>query len=243
MTAEIKEFIEKNIDLIEHGNFEELYQALNDRHEVPNLTETLLGADINPARYMKEIPKRYLQDSTIQSYVIPDGINAIGDRAFENCSELTDITIPNSVSTIGYHAFAYCKRLTNVTIGNNVTVINVSAFSNCSGLTNITIPDSVTSIGDSAFYKCSGLTSVTIGNSVTSIGYSTFYKCNALTGITIPNSVISIGGYAFNHTKNLESINYLGTKDQWNKIKLEPLWNADSRIERIECADGVIELK
>ena len=197
MDAEIKEFIEKNIDLIEHGEFEELYQALNDRYKIPNLTETLLGADINPARYMKEIPKRYLQDSTIQSYVIPNGINAIGDRAFENCSELTDITIPNSVSTIGYHAFAYCKRLTSVTIGNNVTVINVSAFVGCSRLTNI----------------------------------------------TIPNSVISIGGDAFTHTKNLESINYLGTKDQWNKIKLEPHWNEDSRIERIECADGIIKLK
>lgn len=220
MDAEIKKFIEENIDLIEHGEFEELYQRLRDQSEVTALTETLLDADINPARYMKEIPKKYLQDSTIQSYVIPDGINAVGDRAFENCSELTDITIPNSVSTIGYSVFYNCRRLTSVTIGNNVTAINDSTFYNCSRLTSITIPDSVTSIGGGAFVGCSRLRS-----------------------ITIPKSVTSIGGDAFTHTKNLESINYLGTKDQWNKIKLKPLWNVDSRIERIECADGVIELK
>lgn len=197
MDVEIKKFIEKNIDLIEHGEFEELYQALNDRHKVPNLTETLLGANINPAKYMKEIPQNYLKNASIQSYVIPNSITSIGDEAFYYCRSLTDITIPNSVTSIGYWAFAYC-----------------------SGLANVKIPDSVTSIGEGAFVGCSKLTS-----------------------ITIPNSVTSIGNSAFTYTKNLESINYLGTKDQWNKIKLEPLWNEDSRIERIECADGVIELK
>lgn len=197
MDAKIKEFIEKNIDLIERGEFKELYQALNDRHKAPNLTETLLGADIDPAKYMKEIPEEYLRGSTIQSYVIPNGINSIGIKAFFWCRELTSVTIPNSVTSIGRYAFVGCSRLTN-----------------------ITIPDSVTSIGAYAFYKCSGLISAIIGNGVT-----------------------SIDDYVFKHTKNLESINYLGTKDQWNKIKLKPLWNVDSRIERVECTDGVIELK
>lgn len=220
MDAEIKKFIEENIDLIEHGEFEELYQALNDRHKVPNLTETLLGADINPAKYMKEIPEEYLRGSTIQSYVIPNNITSIGSSAFSRCNGLTDITIPDSVTSIGKFAFYNCSSLTSVTIGN-----------------------SVTSIGNATFYGCSKLTSITIGNSVTSIGNAAFYECSNLANITIPNSVISIGGDAFNHTKNLESINYLGTKDQWNKIKLEPFWNKDSGIERIECVDGVIELK
>lgn len=197
MDAEIKKFIEENIDLIEHGEFEELYQALNDRHKVPNLTETLLGADINPAKYMKEIPEEYLRGSTIQSYVIP----------------------------------------------NNITSIGSSAFSGCSSLTSITIPDSVTFISKFAFYNCSSLTSVTIPNSVTSIGNATFYECSNLANITIPNSVISIGGDAFNRTKNLESINYLGTRAQWEKVKLGSFWRKSSYLERIECVDGVIELK
>lgn len=220
MTAEIKKFIEKNIDLIEHGNFEELYQRLRDQSEVTALTETLLGAGIDPASYMEKIPERYLQDSAIQSYVIPNGINAIDNYAFSGCENLKSIKIPGSV-----------------------TYIDRAAFRGCSGLVSITIDNSVTSIGDSAFYNCSKLTSITIPDSMISVGDWAFRGCSGLTSITIPNSVTSIGDYVFKHAKNLESINYLGTKDQWNKIKLKPLWNKDSRIERIECADGVIELK
>lgn len=220
MDAEIKKFIEKNIDLIEHGEFEELYQTLNDRHKVPNLTETLLGADINPAKYMNEIPEEYLRGSTIQSYVIPNNITSIDDSAFNSCTSLTNVTIPNSVTSIGKFAFYNCSSLTGVTIGN-----------------------SVTSIGNAAFYGCSSLTNIMIGNSVTSIGFSAFYGCSKLTTITIPNSVISIGGDAFNRTKNLESINYLGTRAQWEKVKLGSFWRKSSYLERIECRDGIIELE
>ena len=87
------------------------------------------------------------------------------------------------VTSIGDNAFYDCYNLTNVTIGNSVTSFGNGAFSDCSGLTSITIPDSVTSIGDYAFSYCYGLTSVTIGNSVTSIGDSAFSGCSALTSI------------------------------------------------------------
>ena len=69
------------------------------------------------------------------------------------------------------------------------------------------------------------------------------YECSNLASITIPNSVTSIEGDAFNRTKNLESINYLGTKAQWEKVKLGPFWRKGSYLERIECRDGIIELE
>ena len=67
-------------------------------------------------------------------------VTSIGDRAFEECDELTSVTIPNSVTWIGW-----------------------DAFRGCSGLTSVTIPDGVTSIGAWAFDDCSELRSVTIG--------------------------------------------------------------------------------
>ena len=68
-----------------------------------------------------------------------DGVTAIGDFAFRECSGLTSIVIPASVTSIGSGAFA-----------------------RCTGLTSIEIPDGVTTIGDDAFFFCTGLTSVTI---------------------------------------------------------------------------------
>ena len=172
MDAEIKEFIEKHIDLIDHGEFEELYRKLEDRSEVMALTETLLSADIDPARYMKEIPERYLQASTIRSY-----------------------TIPNNVVTIGEDAFAFCSGITSIVIPEGVTLIHDRTFQNCTNLTQITLPSSVIQISSEAFLGCF----------------------------------------------DLKSINYLGTKKQWEKIKKEFNWKKGTFLREIKCTDGIIK--
>lgn len=142
----------------------------------------------------------------LTSITIPDSVTSIGNSAFSGCTGLTSITIGNGVTSIGNSTFFGCTGLTSITIPDSVTSIGGSAFYDCSGLMSVTIPDSVTSIGQYAFYDCSGLTSVTIGNGVTSIGYSAFYGCTGLTSITLPESVISIGSSAFKYCRSLTSI-------------------------------------
>ncbi len=117
------------------------------------------------------------------AYTLKDPTN-IGNGAFYNCSNLTNISIPNGVTSIGDYAFAVCSSLASITIPNSVTSIGTQAFTECIGLISITIGNGVTNIGDSAFYYCSGLTSVTIGDSVTSIGNQAFYYCSKLESIT-----------------------------------------------------------
>lgn len=68
-------------------------------------------------------------------------VTSIGDMAFEECYNLTNIEIPNSVTSIGYAAFRYCRGLTNIEIPNSVTRIGYSAFSNCSNLTSVIFED------------------------------------------------------------------------------------------------------
>ena len=139
-------------------------------------------------------------------YTIPDSVTTIGDRAFYECGNLTNITIPDSVTTIGNSAFCCCYGLTSVTIGDSVTTIGDDAFCECGNLTNITIPDSVTTIGDYAFFICASLTSVTIPDSVTTIGYQAFGKCHSLTSVTIGESATTIGDYAFFECHNLTDV-------------------------------------
>ena len=69
--------------------------------------------------------------------------------------------IPNTVVTIGNIAFAQCTEMTQMAIPNSVTTISRAAFGGCSGLTEIMIPESVTTIGNMAFAYCTGLTKIT----------------------------------------------------------------------------------
>ena len=46
--------------------------------------------------------------------IVPDDITTIGISAFENCSNLTEITLPTSLETIGEYAFLNCYGLTTI---------------------------------------------------------------------------------------------------------------------------------
>ena len=101
MTEEVKNFIEENIDLIEQNKWEEVYK----KRFPTGFTDALLEAQINPAELLGYIPKRYLQDSRITQYSIPDNITNIGGAAFSDCENLTTINIPSSVKSIDYFGF------------------------------------------------------------------------------------------------------------------------------------------
>ena len=124
-------------------------------------------------------------------------VTSIGDWAFSNCKQLTDITIPDGVTNIGKGAFYDCPSLTAVTIPDGVTGIGEDAFYGCKSLKDITIPDSVTNIGGCAFQKCARLKSIQIPYGVTSIGEYTFEECVRLKNVKLPDSVSSIGTRAF----------------------------------------------
>ena len=160
--------------------------------------------------------------TSLTNVTIGNSVTSVGDWAFESCLSLTSITIPDSVTSIGDGAFQSCLSLTSVTIPDSVTSIGESAFYDCDSLTSIIIGNSVTSIGRYAFYYCTSLINVTIGNSVTSIGDYAFRSCYSLTCVTIPDSVTSIGYMAFYGCKNIITIYYGGSEEEWKKLSNRP---------------------
>ena len=88
-------------------------------------------------------------------------VTAIGNEAFYDCDELTNVVIPYGVTSIGYDAFQECNGLMNVAFPYGLTSIGFAAFRDCNGLLRIEIPASVTSIEHYAFSGCP-LRSITI---------------------------------------------------------------------------------
>ena len=162
------------------------------------------------------IPAELTIPSTVYIGETPYSVNAIGDCAFYNCSNLTSITIPSGITSIGNSAFYGCSSLISATIPSGVTCIDHYAFLDCSSLNAVFIPKSVTSIGGNPFYGCSGLTSILVqeGNPV----YDSRDGCNAIIktasnilvvgcmNTIIPAGVTSIGYGAFDNCSALTSI-------------------------------------
>jgi hypothetical protein len=121
----------------------------------------------------------------------------IGDFAFYQCRELTQVIIPNTVKTIGQAAFNDCMFLTKVDIPNSVKSIGQNCFGSCSSLTSFVLNDSITKIEDHTFMGCYSMGTFTFGKNVKSIGTGAFQMCYALKKIEIPNSVDSIHKGAF----------------------------------------------
>jgi len=141
--------------------------------------------------YEKTTLLKYPEGKTEESFSIPNSVTTIYDRAFYNCTSLTNIEIPNSVTTIG-DAFSFCTGLTSIEIPNSVTSIGSNAFFRCDGLTSIEIPNSVTSIGNKAFYNCPNLTKILIrGDQRDALYYGTIDPNNSFSSNT-SNEIVCI---------------------------------------------------
>lgn len=155
----------------------------------------------------------------LTSVTIPDTVTEIAERAFYECTGLTDIVVeednPNYVSQNGVlfnkdktKLIRYPAGRTDKTyvIPDSVTDIEYGAFADCTSLTNVMIPDSVIRIGYVAFDGCTSLTSLTIPDSVTLIGGVAFAGCTNLASVTIGNNVTAIGEETFAYCTSLTEV-------------------------------------
>ena len=167
--------------------------------------------------------------------VVITGGTVIGDDAFYDCSNLTEIIIPDSITSIGHGAFLGCNNLTSITIPfietatydtSNNTYLGYLFGSSSDSYSNIptslktVIITSGNSIGKKAFANCDNLINVTICNGVTVIGDDAFYDCDNLTSVAISDSITHIGEDAFRGCNNLNAV-HIADLAAWCNIKFD----------------------
>ena len=89
----------------------------------------------------------------ITEILLPDGLENIGESAFEEFKGLASIGIPDSVKMISNKAF-YKSGLKSVELKEGLETIGAGAFA-ATPLEKVIIPKSVKTIGAQAFYGCS----------------------------------------------------------------------------------------
>ena len=143
----------------------------------------IMGQYSNPLYLAKHLYNR--ENKEITEIVIPEGVTAISNNAFNYCVSVTSVSIPNSVTSIGESAFEGCTGLVSFSNSSNLQAIGEHSFGGCSRLSSIDIPNSVTLINDFAFSSCSSLSSLHIPKSVLTIGRAAFSFCSGLNSITV----------------------------------------------------------
>jgi len=162
---------------------------------------------------------KYPSAKSENSYMLPNNITKIEDRAFDNCISLTAINVDSGNTAFSSEngvlfdkektalvRYPNAKNGASYRIPTSVAYINNFAFEDCTKLTRITIPESVAFIGDSAFENCENLKEINIPGNITKIGSYTFFKCVNVEEFIIPANVVYIGNSAFKHCRNLSTI-------------------------------------
>ncbi len=122
---------------------------------------------------------------TIPSAIDGYAVTSIGEKAFEYCGKLKEITIPEGVTDIKDYAFYFCYNLESITLPTTLVSIGNHAFQNCKYVDSITLPEGLTTVGEWAFCSWDSITSVNIPASLTNIGLYAFGSCEALEYINV----------------------------------------------------------
>ena len=152
------------------------------------------------------------------SYTVPDGVTEIGDSAFMECKNLTEVKLPKGLKVIEFNAFCWAEKVSGITIPASVESIDRTSFWGCVGMASIQVASgnaSFTSDQGILFSKdkktllcCPGgwAGACTIPSGVTKIEDNAFVYCRKLTGVTIPEGVVSLGDDCFYGCESLNSV-------------------------------------
>lgn len=211
---EIRDFLETHADLIEKGDFDELYKQFPARVLRSSLTDCLINAGIDPLEYLTVVPSYYHSDPPkkdsyqgLLDFSTYPRIQKIETRALQD-SSISELVISAQMEAVDQWAFRYCSNLKKVSIEGNPTMSKIT-FTN-SSIEDLYAPNLTQALD----LKSCPLKHITLGQ-------------------IKEDSLIEM----LQRVPTLEHITFLGTLDQWNSISKDFCPMKDLLVE---CSDGSV---
>lgn len=196
----------------------------------------------------------YLPDNQATEYRIPDEVTVIGKYAFKDCTSLQSVIIPEGLEQVEDFAFQGCTSLENVFIPRSVTTIGRMAFDGCVNLMAFDVDQENQRYLSykGVLFDYSNYTVVrfppnnpdethieSIPNYVRHIDSGAFASCKYMKSITIPVSVVSIGDFAFQDCYSLQKVNFLGKIDSIRDL----CFSGCTSLNSINLPDNITEIE
>lgn len=121
------------------------------------------------------IGKEAFMNSSVEYVEIFDSIKDIGERAFANCKNMTELTLPSSLESIGKGAFKGCSGIKSLTINCDISLLPDGALKDVKSLERVSIAS-----GDipAKMFKGLPISVLELGKDVRSIGAEAFANTN-----------------------------------------------------------------
>lgn len=140
--------LRNNKSKLQKNDLKGVLSSINDGELRVEIVEYLIESGADPFKYLNKIPNNFMQDGTeVTSLTIPVNVESIGENAFRN-SALKDVTLLGC-ELIDKRAFQSCSNLTNVSLGD-VRIIKDNAFY-ATALKDIVLPETVAMLGKNVF--------------------------------------------------------------------------------------------
>ena len=149
------DFINRNRKSLKHIDFGATESIAEEAFtNFYNLESLVLPSQLETVPYMA-----VAECMKLKSISIPATVTAIEDRAFENCRMLSSVAFAENgaLTRIGNWAFYNNHELTNLVIPEGVTEVGHAAFYGCTYLAEMTLPSTVQEIADNGFALCGKL--------------------------------------------------------------------------------------
>lgn len=153
-----------------------------------------------PSQLKKIANAAFQKASALENIDLPEGLEEIERDAFNKCTSLTEIGIPASVTKIDPTGFQQAEKLERFDVNKNNTVYSsVDGFLLDKNKTKLV-----------SFPPAKANTYYTLlPPTIEEIGEQAFYAIDSLKNITLPKKVTKIDKFAFDLTKNLNTIAFL----------------------------------
>ena len=165
----------------ENGSW--VIKKYNGTGSVVNVPPIINGKEVNGISALA-----FSQKECVTVY-LPEGIETIGNSAFEGCKKLEKIQLPKTLKEFGYRSFGECSSLKCIVIPEGIKSLNPALFEMCENLETVTLPSALTEIGNSAFKKCLALKEISFPSKLERIGLEAFSGCKSLKNLFVPKTI------------------------------------------------------
>ena len=185
------DFINRNRKSLKHIDFGATESIAEEAFtNFYNLESLILPSTIETVPYMA-----VAECMKLKSISIPATVIAIEDRAFENCRMLSSVNFAEdgALTRIGNWAFYNNHELTNLVIPEGVTEVGHAAFYGCTYLAEMTLPSTVQEIADNGFALCAKLRRMNVDAMLPpTVAARTFEEVDRSIPVYVPDEVVDI---------------------------------------------------